>query len=360
MPDAKGSYLRNAWYAAAWSDEIGREPLGRTFLEEPVVLFRDTDGTPNALADRCPHRFAPLSKGKLVGDAIQCPYHGLRFGGDGNCVHNYHGPIPKVASIQRYPVMERYGVAWIWMGDAEQAHEDKLPDFGTFIADSDFAFAHGYLSVTGNYQLVVDNLLDLTHGQFLHPDFGDPPTTEFDMKWDGSTTVLSNYLFDGEPIPNAVRPFWNSSSEVCDRWADMRWEAPSNLYLEVGVKECGHSREGAILFPATHFLTPETKHTTHYFWMLARNRLVDDEALTELTRQITDNAFRNEDEPMIALVQERMGDNDFDDLKPIYLKTDRAAGRARQILKKLIDAERSSAASEPKAKLKRDVEHADS
>src|SRR3546814_11561118 len=113
-------YLRNAWYAAAWSEEIGGTPLGRTFLEQPVVLFRETDGTTVALADRCPHRFAPLSKGKLVGNAIECPYHGLRFGADGQCVHNYHGPVTKAASVHRYPVMECYGLAWIWMGDAGQ------------------------------------------------------------------------------------------------------------------------------------------------------------------------------------------------------------------------------------------------
>src|SRR3546814_17653085 len=85
----------------------------------------------------------------------------------------------------------------------------------------------------------------------------------------------------------------------------MRWEAPSNLYLEVGVKECGHSREGAIIFPALHLLTPESKDSTHYFWMKGRNRLVGDEAMTELVYQITDNAFRKEDEPMIALVRDR-------------------------------------------------------
>src|SRR3546814_19240330 len=86
----------------------------------------------------------------------------------------------------------------------------------------------------------------------------------------------------------------------------MRWEAPSNLYLEVGVKECGHSREGAIIFPALHLLTPESKDSTHYFWMNGRNRLVGDEAMTELVYQITDNAFRNEDAPMIAMVRDRM------------------------------------------------------
>lgn len=333
-------YLQNAWYAAAWSDEIGRTPLGRTFLDQPVALFRETDGTAVALADRCPHRFAPLSKGKIVENAIECPYHGLRFGTDGQCVHNYHGPVPKAASVHRYPVMERYGLAWIWMGDAEEAHENRLPDFGPFITDDGFAFARGSLKVAANYQLVVDNLLDLTHGQFLHPAFGNPGTTKFDTKLEGST-VWAKYIFDEEPVSDSVKPFWDSSSEICDRWADMRWEAPSNLYLEVGVKECGHSREGAIIFPALHLLTPESKDSTHYFWMNGRNRLVDDEAMTELVYQITDNAFRNEDEPMIAMVRDRMAGSEFEDLKPIFLPTDRAAGRARQILAKQIAEEQS-------------------
>ena len=352
MPDAKTKYLRNAWYAAAWSDEIGREPLARTFLDEPVVLFRDTAGTPKALADRCPHRFAPLSKGKLVGDTIECPYHGLRFGSDGSCVYNYHGPVPKAASVHRYPMMERYGVAWIWMGEAEQAHEDKLPDFGTFSTDDRFAVARGYLHVGGNYQLAVDNLLDLTHAQFLHPALGNPNSSEhstFTIKSEGST-VWASYFFDGEPVTPFKRMFWDSPSETCDRWADMRWEAPSNLYLEVDTAECGHPREAAVvLVPSTHFLTPETGKTSHYFWMNARNCRIDDEELTEMFREGTDKAFRTEDEPMISLVQDRMGDSDFEDLKPVFLTTDRAAGKARQILAGLIDAERSTGTLELKA-----------
>jgi len=350
MPEAKTEYLRNAWYAAAWSEEIGREPLARTFLDEPVVLFRETDGAPVALVDRCPHRFAPLSKGKLVEDAIECPYHGLRFDGAGSCVYNYHGPVPKAASVPRFPLMERYGITWIWMGEAEQAREDKLPDFGTFSTDPRFAVARGYLHVAGNYQLAVDNLLDLTHAQFLHPALGNPDSSEhstFKMKSKGAS-VWASYFFEGEPVTAFKRMVWESPSDTCNRWADMRWEAPSNLYLEVDTAECGHPREDAIVeIPSTHFLTPETSKTSHYFWMNARNVRIEDEALTEMFRVGTDKAFRTEDEPMLALVQERMGDHQFDDLKPVFLTTDRAAGKARQILAGLIDAERSTATSEP-------------
>lgn len=342
MGENRWNYLRNAWYAAAWSDEVDREPLGRTFLDQPVVLYRDTAASIVALADRCPHRFAPLSSGKVIGDAIQCPYHGLRFGTDGACVFNYHGPVPKAATVDRFPIAERDGMVWIWMGDAERAAGQPLPDFGSQFTDASFAFARGTLSVSANYQLVADNLLDLTHGEFLHPDFGTPGTTKFESDWKDNH-VWARYRFDNEPVANTVKPFWSSPSETCDRWADMHWQAPSNLYLEVGVKECGQPRDGAFVLPALHLLTPETKDSTHYFWMNGRNRLINDEAMTQLIWQLTDNAFRNEDEPMLALVRERMAGRDFDELNPIFLTTDRAAGRARQILAKLISEEQAAA-----------------
>lgn len=343
VPEAKMEYLRNAWYAAAWSDEVGRTPLARTFLDQPVVMFREEDGTPVALADRCPHRFAPLSKGKLVENAIECAYHGLRFGGDGGCVYNYHGPVPKAATVQAFPLMERYGLAWIWMGDAAQASEDKLPDFGSFDTDPRFAVVRGYLPVSGNYQLAVDNLLDLTHAQFLHPALGNADSSDhstFNMKSEDST-VWAKYFFKGEPVTPFTRMVWESKSEACDRWAHMRWKAPSNLYLEVGVTECDGPSDEALLIPSYHFLTPETAKTSHYFWVNARNVRIDDKALDEIFWKGIDSAFRHEDEPMIALVQERMGDADFDDLRPIFLTTDGAAGRARQILTRLINAERA-------------------
>ena len=80
------AFLRNAWYAAAWDDELGDKPLARTMLGEPLVLYRDSAGAPVALSDTCPHRFAPLSLGRRDGDTLQCPYHGLVFGKNGICI----------------------------------------------------------------------------------------------------------------------------------------------------------------------------------------------------------------------------------------------------------------------------------
>ena len=76
-----GRYLRNCWYIAGWADELGEAPQARTFLEQPVALFRDGEGVARAIAGRCPHRFASLGTGKVVDGALQCPYHGLRYVG---------------------------------------------------------------------------------------------------------------------------------------------------------------------------------------------------------------------------------------------------------------------------------------
>jgi len=107
-------FLRNAWYVAGWADEINTQELfHRRILGEDVLIYRTSAGSPAAIADRCPHRFAPLHLGKLVGDVVQCPYHGLQFDRSGACVANPHGPVPKAARIRHYPVLERFSAVWI-------------------------------------------------------------------------------------------------------------------------------------------------------------------------------------------------------------------------------------------------------
>ena len=123
-------FLRNYWYVAAWSEEVGRKPLQRWLLNEPLAMWRRRDGTPAALADRCPHRGAPLSNGRIVGDDIECGYHGLSFCGDGGCTAvPGAGTLPAGLSTRAYPVVERWGRIFIWMGDPALADEAKIPDY---------------------------------------------------------------------------------------------------------------------------------------------------------------------------------------------------------------------------------------
>lgn len=342
------TFLRNAWYAAAWQKELGENILARTFLNEPVALYRDEDGNPIALADRCPHRFAPLSAGKKIGNEIQCPYHGLRFDRTGQCVFNHHGSVPKAARVRAYPLMERYGVVWIWMGDPAAAEAERLPEFPPFDGRKGWTTVEGYLSVGANYQLVIDNLLDLSHGQFLHPFLGNPDSSDrlkFKVKTTGNTVWAYNH-FPGEPITKFHQLMWTSKSVIGDRRAHMRWDAPSNLWLDVGVTECGRTPEEGVSLPAAHLLTPETEHTTHYFWMSARNAMIDDTELSKKIRAGIDHAFRFEDEPVVVACEDRMNGVGFDALAPVYLSGDRAAGRARQILAALIAGEQGDTPSQ--------------
>ena len=129
-------FLRNYWYVAASDDEVRERPLGRTILGEPVVLFRAGNGALHAFEDRCPHRRLPLSMGKVIGDALQCHYHGLRFDGSGKCVRvPGQDHIPQNARVRTYPVIERYRWIWIWMGDPALADPAQICDFH-WLADS--------------------------------------------------------------------------------------------------------------------------------------------------------------------------------------------------------------------------------
>ena len=101
-------FVRNAWYVAAWDHEITRSLKRRVLLDEPVVLFRTDSGKAVALEDRCCHRQAPLSMGKLIGNVVKCPYHGLEFDSSGKCVKvPSQDMVPPSAKVRAYPMVEK-------------------------------------------------------------------------------------------------------------------------------------------------------------------------------------------------------------------------------------------------------------
>jgi len=346
------TYLRNAWYCAGWTADLGRTPVTKTFLEEPVLMYRREDGTPVAVSNRCPHRFAPLHKGKLKGDRIECPYHGLQFDHDGACVLNPHGEgaIPRAAKLKAYPLVEHQGALWIWMGEPDQADASAIVATPFLTQPERYASVSGYLKVDVNYQLFIDNLLDLTHAPYLHPEtLGGPPensigkdkmTVEFHQ---GERDVESNYLVRGMPATPQLAPFWGERPPG-DFRALMHWHAPSSLVLEVSLTKTGAPKDDGIVLPVMHFLTPETETTTHYFFATGHNRDIHDTAKTAQLVGHAKRAFEYEDEPMVKDCQDLMGTTDLFSLNPVLLQTDIAAVRARRLLDALIAAERSAGA----------------
>ena len=337
------TFLRNAWYCAAWADEVTREPLGRTLLNEKIVLFRREDGAPAALSDRCPHRFAPMHRGRLHGDVLACPYHGLQFGDDGTCRHNPHGPIiPPALRLRSYPVVDRHHAVWIWMGDPERADQKPIPDFSA-LDDPDLRVVKGLIPINGSYELVTDNLLDLSHTQYLHPILMVPPDPETEnvssVRHDGDVIITEFNDINARPTGLADL-MWESPPERLDAYAGIRWEAPANMMLRIRQVSRDARVTGESAFWQAELITPETETTCHYFWGSARDFRKEDEELSEIFAKVTEDVFTNEDGAMIAQVQANMGaETDLMALKPVVLPTDSAAIMARRIVRKLIREE---------------------
>lgn len=341
------NYLRNAWYVAAWqSDLAASEIFRRTILDEPVLIYRQSSGQLAALRDRCPHRFAPLSKGVIVSDNIQCPYHGLVFNGSGQCVHNPHGNghIPEKATVHAYPVMERYGAVWIWMGDSDRADPDLLPVFD-FMDKNSFYVAGRYLVINANYELETDNILDLSHIEYLHPLFSSPAVSKAEVQFEHEgDTVWSRRFICDDSLPDFLNEAFNIPKNArADRWLDVRWDAPALLALWSGGVIAGGDRSEGVVAPSVHWFTPETATSTHYFYGVSASRNMGDQGQV-MAEQIVESLrgpFENEDKPIIEAQGSYVGDRDLQSLRPLILPIDNGGIRARRILRKKINEEQA-------------------
>lgn len=340
-----GRFLRNAWYVAAWAEDVTRALLPRTLLDEPVLLFRKQDGTVAALADTCPHRFAPLHLGKLVGDTVECGYHGLRFDTAGHCVANPHGnhAIPAAARVAAYPVIERHSLLWIWMGEVERADAGLVPDLG-YLADPGCRTVGGSMKMAAHYEILVDNLMDPSHAQFLHSKYLDNDgEVALKTTQEGERVYAKQWLPDRK-APKFYAGYLPGDPDKVDMWIEFIWQAPSLMRNAHGVTPVGRPRlEGAENI-GTHILTPETEFSTHYFYGNSRNFKLDDPKIDERIRQWFYDGFVLEDKVMAEAIQQRMrGSTDLLAMNPVLLPIDAAPVRARRQLAQLIATEEREA-----------------
>ncbi|WP_409488469.1 Rieske 2Fe-2S domain-containing protein [Pseudomonas promysalinigenes] len=343
-------YLRNVWYVAAWDDEVASEALvQRTLLNESILLFRDEENQPHAIANRCPHRFAPLHLGKRVIGGVQCPYHGLQFNGQGQCIHNPQGAIPKAAVVRSYPLVEKYSMLWIWMGEPEQADPSKIPDFSCQDPNESYV-AKRYLHVKANYVLETDNILDLSHIQFLHPgSLGSSAVASAitSVEQQGNT-VISKRQTVGDILPEFLyRQRRIPVGTPVDRWIDVRWDAPASMLLEAGSVATGNPRNEGVSNFIAHIFTPETDTTSHYWYSVCNPLSTGDEGRDRAEAFVTGltQPFRDEDLPMLEAQQQMIGEAEFWSLKPVLLAGDAGAVRARRVLDKMLAEERDLIAS---------------
>ena len=343
------NYLRNAWTMAAWAHELeAGKLLARTLLEEPLVLYRDADGAPRALADRCPHRFAPLSMGRLCdgGKTVECPYHGLRFDSRGACAHNPHGDdnVPQAAKVRSYPMVERWSAVWIWMGEAQRADPELIPAF-PFNDPAHWAVGTGSMVVDAPYELEIDNILDLSHIEFMHPLFSSDAVRsgKVECVQEGQTVWSKRFMPNDTQVPDFLRQAFQVPTGPIDRWLHVRWNAPATMALWAGGVTSGMSMEQGIVAQQAHCFTPEGAGRTHYFYSIAFPRAMGPLAETLAAEGVAAlrGPFEQEDKPVVEAVGRRMAGADLFALKPVLLPGDAAAVRARRLLQGMIDQERA-------------------
>ena len=333
--------VTNAWYVAAWGDEITEKPIPRRICNEPVVLYRTLDGQAVALQDSCCHRGAPLSLGTVIEKGIRCNYHGLIFGSDGACVEvPNQDMIPKKARVRNYPLVEKDQMLWIWIGDAEKADEKMIPDYPFHNDAVNWPHIHDMMPVKCHYLMLVDNLLDATHLAYVHPESvgGSAPSVHMVAKNSLDATdngiTLSREMSNAPPPPvyNNCVPF----PGMIDRWQEFEFIAPSFVIQYSGGVQNGEDRKtaGAPRFDMRiwHALTPETDTSCFYFWSTSNGHETDNPAATKKIDSEIRKALA-EDKVMVEAQQLRI--NEFGEEWLVDNKADAPRVMARRAVSRL-------------------------
>lgn len=342
-------YPRNAWYVAAWDHEVTRKrPLARTVAGRPLALYRTEDGTAVALADACWHRLAPLSQRTLVGPGdIRCPYHGITYDPRGRCTSMpAQETINPSALVPSFPVVDRYRYVWVWVGDAALADPDLIPDMHQ-MTHPDWTGDGLTIHAPCNFQLILDNLMDLTHEEFVHSSsIGQKELSEskFVTTHTETTVTVERWMRDIEPPPfwlKNMRDKFPGFTGRVDRWQIIHFEAPSTICIDVGVAAAGTGapegdRSQGVNGYVMNTITPETDRTSHYFWSFQRNYRLDSQLITTQLREGVHGVF-GEDEAMLTAQQAAIDANP--DYEFYSLNIDAGGMWVRRLLERMLAAE---------------------
>jgi vanillate O-demethylase monooxygenase subunit len=252
--------------------------------------------------------------------------------------------IPAGTEVPTFAAIERDGIVWLWGGNDEEADPALIPDF-SFVPDSPHSrTVRGYTLMQANYEYGTDNLLDLSHIEFVHKGTfagqGVIFAGEHSVRVEGGT-LHSNWFMPGIPPPSAAYGRYPPEAKV-DHWLDMRWNAPASMRLLIGACPHGEPRAAGFELPQAHILTPTSEHETHYFWSSTRYHDLDSAETDALLREMFGNAFDLEDKPIIEAAYVNVRGKDFWAEKPVSLGIDQGGTRARRMLEKMIRAEQAN------------------
>jgi phenylpropionate dioxygenase-like ring-hydroxylating dioxygenase large terminal subunit len=162
--------ISNQWYAILESTEVkGGKPIGVTRMGEKLVAWRDSRGQVTVMRDKCPHRGVALSAGKLVGDCIQCPFHGFEYDTSGTCklvpANGRDAEPPKALKVKTCPTREAHDLIYIWWGEPRDEYP-PVPWFESIGENMVYTTIKDHWA--NHYARAIENQLDVVHLPFIH------------------------------------------------------------------------------------------------------------------------------------------------------------------------------------------------
>lgn len=259
-PSVRASIVRLAhhWFPVLQSESLGkREPLSVTLQNEQLVLFRDAEGHPHALLDRCPHRNVPLSLGKVnrQSGTLECSYHGWQFAGDGRCTHvpSLTGPIKEACHARSYATREQQGMIWVYSTPGEVPR--RAPYRFEYVGKPGYTSVVQKVEAQGTLFSTLENALDVPHTAFLHKGLFRSKSRNLEITANVTRTadrVEVEYV--GEPRPEGLVARVLSPSGGLVSHTD-RFVMPSIAQVEYRIGEENHLFVDSVMTPVSDFVT---------------------------------------------------------------------------------------------------------
>jgi phenylpropionate dioxygenase-like ring-hydroxylating dioxygenase large terminal subunit len=275
------AFPRNAWYALAPSEEVGREPLAVRALDTPFVLYRTTAGDVVALEDRCVNRPYPLSRGRVDGDRLVDGYTGFVYGSDGTVLSvPSQEHVPVGARARAFAVLETDGFVWGWPGDPALAKLRPAPE-ASWLADPAWSTFGESRTVRASALLLQDNLADITHVAVVDPTItppalqDTPPALQVEVS---QTRVRFWREYPAAPVPEYQRELLGLPPGARYPQREEGAFVSPGLWVDRWSVAVGGGSVTRPTFVFTHTLTPVDGRTTRHTWRVSRNFAPGDRA----------------------------------------------------------------------------------
>jgi len=272
-------FPRHCWWVIATTAEVTSTPISRQVLQRRVVLVRTQNGVIIALDDRCPHRRAPLSLGRLVNEEIECLYHGLRFNREGQCTRVPGQPnIPSALKASSYPVYEHGPFVWIWVGETERADPDLLPNI-QWLSDTKYLRTGNYMQINCDYVILWENIMDAAHFPFLHGNRSGSVQVNFSDYLQTTTEANGNIIkmdfrVSARPPTNLeLRSMDVKPEDKIETAAKSTLVLPSYWIQETEIIHLSTSTEtiNSYFYKALQGVTPISPGRCHWWWVTIQN-----------------------------------------------------------------------------------------